>query len=672
MSKVAFNNDEHICHMCWTRARRGALTLPHQIVENQLLVLQPIAEVQEIPVEILQLQIPQLELIEDREVSPPVEIQQDVTFNLPGYSRAPNTSNACMAYNCGNASRRRVPESLKLQLLLHHNYYIPSNARVCEEHFLENTWDDLPNAMNRCFNFNPDDVINVIELLKQPRNNKLDFENLTEQHASELHYWTGRTIDEFERILQETPSLTQCCRNARRALGIYLSKIRSGESDQRLGTFFHMSRQNIERLTTLARRCLENNFVPLHLGFDHINRQQVIERNLVVPDALFSNEGGAEEQNAIVICDATYIFIQKSSNFSFQKDTYSLHKYRNLLKPFLFVTCDGHIVDVYGPYSARKSDGAILNGLLKGPGSVLHWFFESNDIFILDRGFRDSIPLLESHGYVGVMPESKARGATQLTAIQANKSRMCTICRWPVEIVNGRLKRDFKILRQEYFNVAMRHMFTDVKIAAALTNTFHPVILNNYHAEQFIDIARERLNVDNHLANYIDTGRLNRIRAAFEDIAVDQNNIEMFPILSEDALILFAVGTYQIKLAPSYYSEHVRSGSFTIQKYNGELNNLALYNMPSNNVQLLRAHIKSRHTSTKIYHVYILIDGNNEGLNSLRNYCCSCFIGRRTIGCCAHTMCLVWFLGWSRHQNVIRRPALFLDSIIIDDIDDDE
>ncbi|KOB64120.1 Uncharacterized protein OBRU01_24575 [Operophtera brumata] len=114
---------------------------------------------------------------------------------------------------------------------------------------------------------------------------------------------------------------------------------------------------------------------------------------------------------------------------------------------------------------ARKSDGAILNGLLKGPGSVLHWFFESNDIFILDRGFRDSIPLLESHGYVGVMPESKTRGATQLTAIQANKSRMCTICRWPVEIVNGRLKRDFKILRQEYFNVAMRHMFTDVKIA---------------------------------------------------------------------------------------------------------------------------------------------------------------------------------------------------------------
>ncbi|KOB68723.1 Vacuolar protein sorting-associated protein 13C [Operophtera brumata] len=192
-----------------------------------------------------------------------------------------------------------------------------------------------------------------------------------------------------------------------------------------------MSRQNIERLTTLARRCLENNFVPFHLGFDDITRQQVIERNLVVPDALFSNEGWSRRTKCYCDMRCYSYFHPKEQLF--------------ISKRYLFVTCDGHIVDVYGPYSARKSDGAILNGLLKGPGSVLHCFFEVNDIFILDRGFRDSIPLFESHVYVGVMPESKTRGAIQLTAIQANKSRMCTICRWPVEIVNGRLKRDFKI-----------------------------------------------------------------------------------------------------------------------------------------------------------------------------------------------------------------------------------
>lgn len=366
------------------------------------------------------------------------------------------------------------------------------------------------------------------------------------------------------------------------------------------------------------------------------------------------------------------MYIQKSSNFTFQKVTYSLHKYRNLLKPFLFVTCDGHIIDISGPYQATQNDATILNNLLDGPGRVIHWLLQFGDIFILDRGFRDSIPMLESHGYVGIMPESQARRATQLSTIQANKSRMCTICRWPVEVVNGRLKRDFKIFRHEYCNVAMSHFFTDLKIAAALTNAFHVDIIDSPHASDFINIARERLNVANNLADYVDEKRLNRNRAHFENITVEQNNVTAFPILTAEELTLFAVGTYQIKLAPSYYSEHVRSsGSFLIQQYNGDLNDLSAFTMPSSNVQLIRAHIKSRHVSSKMYHCYILIHQDNPGIECIRNYCCSCFTGRRTIGSCAHIMCLVWFLGWARHQDVIRRPALFLDTIIIDDDDDD-
>lgn len=148
----------------------------------------------------------------------------------------------------------------------------------------------------------------------------------------------------------------------------------------------------------------------------------------------------------------------------------------------------------------------------------------------------------------------------------------------------------------------------------------------------------------------------------------------MFPVLTAEELTLFAVGTYQIKLAPSYYSEHIRSsGSFLIQKYNRPLDDISLFNMPSNNVQLLRMHIKSRHISSKVYYCYVLIDVDNRdrGLECIKNYCCSCLTGRRTIGCCSHVMCIVWFLGWARHQDVVRRPALFLDTIIIDDDYDD-
>ncbi|CAG4974228.1 unnamed protein product [Colias eurytheme] len=161
------------------------------------------------------------------------------------------------------------------------------------------------------------------------------------------------------------------------------------------------------------------------------------------------------------------------------------------------------------------------------------------------------------------------------------------------------------------------------------------------------------------------------MKVAFDNINVVQNNV--FPVLTAEELTLFSVGTYQIKLAPSYYSEHIRNvETFVIQQYNGDLSDLSTFNMPSENVHLFRFNLRSRHTSSKVYHSYILVDSSNTGLAAIRNYCCTCFTGRRTIGCCAHTMCLVWFLGWARHQDVIRCPALFLDKIIIDDDDDDD
>lgn len=166
---------------------------------------------------------------------------------------------------------------------------------------------------------------------------------------------------------------------------------------------------------------------------------------------------------------------------------------------------------------------------------------------------------------------------------------------------------------------------------------------------------------------------VDRNRVNFENILVDRDNVAAFPVLTPEELTLFAVGTYQIKLAPSYYSEHIRATeTFIIQNYNGPLNDLSDFSMPSNNVQLIRALIKSRHTSSKVYRCYVLIDENNQGLDSIRHYCCSCFTGRRTIGSCAHVVCLVWFLGWARHQDAVRRPALFLDSLIIDNDEDDD
>lgn len=37
-----------------------------------------------------------------------------------------------------------------------------------------------------------------------------------------------------------------------------------------------------------------------------------------------------------------------------------------------------------------------------------HWFFEENDVFILDRGFRNVIEYVEEKGYKAFMPATKS------------------------------------------------------------------------------------------------------------------------------------------------------------------------------------------------------------------------------------------------------------------------
>ncbi|CAH2087290.1 unnamed protein product [Euphydryas editha] len=120
-----------------------------------------------------------------------------------------------------------------------------------------------------------------------------------------------------------------------------------------------------------------------------------------------------------------------------------MHKYRNLLKPFLIVCTDGHIIDVLDPYPATMSDADIMKNEFAN-GRPLQEYFHRGDAYILDRGFRDALPLLHQCGYRTYMPASLEEDETQLSTSEANKSRSVTICRWVVEIVNGRFKRDFK------------------------------------------------------------------------------------------------------------------------------------------------------------------------------------------------------------------------------------
>lgn len=588
---------------------------------------------------------------------------------LPDYVRAIDTESRCFIEGCQGRERNRISLSIRKVMLEKHNYYIPQNNRLCDFHKHVDSVQFISGALDNYLNvFNAAHIQDMLSL-KSSNHMFIDFDDLDDLDDGIVHFWTGLNKDQFNNLFNEVTPFSNI-KKGRTALGVYLMKLRTGDSNDRIATMLKIPRSSLEVLMGQARDILTEFFVPHHLGFHHLNRQQVLNKSLLIPKGLFGNFEGQERPLAIF--DGTYTYVQKSSNYSYKKKTYSLHKYTNLVKPFMIVCTDGHIIDVLGPYPAITSDADIIKCEIQKPNSELKEFFRPGDGFILDRGFRDALPILNDCGYRTFVPGTLQAGETQMSTLAANKSRAVTICRWVVEVVNGRFKRDYKLLRQDYFNVSSKHLMKDFEVAAALMNRFHPPIRDRPDAVEILNIINEKMYVNNALADIVQQSNLNRRRANFTRIDA-QSNITDFPQLSFSELILISLGTYQIKQARSYYGEHVRAnGRFEIEVCREVDSNLLRELSSTNNLYLVRGRIQSRHVSGKIYFIYILVDSSLTSKEAIIQYCCNCIVGRRTVGCCAHVMVVIWYLSWARYQNTITPPAPFLDNILIEYENEDE
>lgn len=75
---------------------------------------------------------------------------------------------------------------------------------------------------------------------------------------------------------------------------------------------------------------------------------------------------------------------------------------------------------------ARNNDATILNHMLHNNVEDLKGWFHEDDVFVVDRGFRDSVELLEELGIRAEMPRLMSRGQKQMTTLDANASRLVT------------------------------------------------------------------------------------------------------------------------------------------------------------------------------------------------------------------------------------------------------
>lgn len=134
------------------------------------------------------------------------------------------------------------------------------------------------------------------------------------------------------------------------------------------------------------RSALSGRFVHENMGFKHGFRAEITQHyTKQIVQTLFKNSPGNQ---AILVMDCTYmyIYINKSGNFQFQRQSYNVHKGRPLAKTLIIVSTPCSYLSVMGPYLPRNNATSIRKLVMKSNISDI----EKDYIFVVNRGFRDS------------------------------------------------------------------------------------------------------------------------------------------------------------------------------------------------------------------------------------------------------------------------------------------
>lgn len=451
--------------------------------------------------------------------------------------------------------------------------------------------------------------------------------------------YIGLNYAEFKQVLDVAmPSLLPVFKNeskARDALYIYLMKLRTSHTLEQISPHFNLTVATIGGWIKKLRNILHATFVPLYLY--NRDRQEILQNTTPLSRKLYK----IGDESAVITFDATYVFTIKSSNYGFQKQSYSVQFGRNLVKFMTCVTTNGLIVAAYGPFDARKNDATITTEIMCQQGTVFDILLPG-DVIVVDRGFRDCIPNIIRRGFLVKVP--KGTQSNTLIRPDANDSRFATKARFVVEVRNTHIKNIWKHLSGTKEYQFIPHLKKDFQLSAALVNAFSKKIISDKN--DWMKTGNLMLN-KYHQLNPLQA-IVNRIpKTAYTRV----ENLTLFPKMTYAELKDVSNGTYQIRQARSYCQSHLKANNNVFVSYicNATIcNNLFKKLLTSTtNPILIYINLMSRFQSRKSHDVYVLlskakIKGNKEKY-IISNFCCSCRHGLRTVGCCSHVMLLIWF-----------------------------
>ena len=347
----------------------------------------------------------------------------------------PNTHARCFVCKKPGPKHVVITGFARTSAFIDCNVLIPAGSRCCPSHFNSN--NKLDETCLKAMKTTDSSFVSrstILEMLQSLREMcisshvAISFETFNDSDYSTLTGMDKASFDDVYSLLKDSIRRSSV-RSARTTLGLFLFKLKSGLSNKLLSTLFSISLSSLRRGLSSVRKCFMDEFVPRHLGFGHVTRDDIICKHTTpIAQRMFGMQEDGDHPKMILVLDGTYIYVQKSNNFLFQRRTYSMQKGRPLVKPMVFVTSSGYFVSIIGPYlaDAKNSDAQILNHILQHNIEQIKSFITKDDIFIVDRGFRDSLDLLKDLGIHAEMPAFMTKSQRQMSTSDANSSRLVT------------------------------------------------------------------------------------------------------------------------------------------------------------------------------------------------------------------------------------------------------
>lgn len=296
------------------------------------------------------------------------------SINLP-IASTPKGHRKCVICRKPHNERNRlvvVPNAGITQAFLETGIFINDDSKCCKTHledgYLSKAALSLLTTTKNEEQLSRSDICKLLSDLRDTIKSStyLNFDVpslLSEEDYSNL---TGLKKEQFSELVNELKNLNNnFSRSKRTCLAVFLTKLRTGLPNTILSSIFNLSLNQIQRITPSVREALMKNFVPRHLGFQHISHQELCLHHITpIARKLFTSEDNQDQ--AVLILDGTYIYIQKSHDYEFQRLSYSLHKNRPLVKPMMVVAPDGYIISVLGPYLSdyHNNDASITKHMI--------------------------------------------------------------------------------------------------------------------------------------------------------------------------------------------------------------------------------------------------------------------------------------------------------------------